>query len=508
MSDSEPLRPVTAADRSVALGGLCALLAAAAWLYRPWERRPLGIVDVAEYVLVLRRTPGVVGRFGALVDYYAHQYGRFNPIVTAAIVTKWTAFGGDQAAWYWTRFAVMSAVVVLAYLVVRRLGASTAGGVVAASLLVFATPAAEGWSLLSIGEPIGTLFLLAALWLAAVYRSARRWSPFAAGIVVCLTAAVLAKEMLVFGAPVVLVIALCHTRPGHLSRPRSDRRTLWLLGACAAAISAAGGLVLTAARIPPGGFGEYRYSLANVGVDSWARLGTAVLPVTPSRPVEALPAIVANILFVFVLWVGSREAFRAGGPRRQLELRWVGVAALTPLVGTALYAPWPHETASYFFPMLVGSVMLLGRAASAGLARMPATRWATITACSAIYGIAATLDWRSARYREAELRLADATIRAVAFADNGVEHVAVRTRAPKARAWYTNMQIWPVYAWARYDRRLPPATVVACNDAGGDARPASALRELGAGLRNAPAPHGDGDRALRLFRLGADAGGA
>jgi hypothetical protein len=338
---------------------------------------------------------------------------------------------------------------------------------VAASLFVFATPAAEGWSLLSIGEPIGTLFLLAALWFAAGYRFARGWSPAAAGIVACLTMAVLAKEMLVFGAPVVLAVALCHTVPGHLARPRSDARTLWLLGACAAAIGAAGVAVLTAARIPPGGFGEYRYSIANVGTDSLARLGTAVLPVTPSRPVEALPAVAANILFVLVLWVGSREAFRAGGPRRQLELGWVGVAVLTPLVGTALYAPWPHETASYFFPMLVGSLVLLGRAATAGLARTTAARWTIIAACSAIYGIAATLDWRSARYREAELRLADATIRAVAFARDEVEHVTVRTRAPKARAWYTNMQIWPVYARARYDRQLPPATVVACDDPGG-----------------------------------------
>jgi hypothetical protein len=437
------------------------MLAVAAWLYRPWAWRPIGIGDVAEYITVVRSAPGFADRFWALTDFYAHHHGRFNPVVFAAISLKWTLFAADAVAWYWLRFAVMGAIVATAYHFLRRLGTSLAGGLAGAALFVYSSPAAEGWTLLSIGEPIGTLFLLWALWLAAAYRTARRWALWAPLIVVCCTLAVLAKEMLVCAVPLVLVVAACHERPGALEPPRRDARTAALLAGCTAAVGAAGVLVLWAARQPRAGFAS-AYALGNIGPAALGRLAGAVLPLTADAPAELLPVLAANSVFVAVLWRGGRCAVAArprGGAR---EAAWLVTGLLTPVLGTALYAPWPTYPNVYSLPMLVGSAVLLGRAVTAIAPRR--ALGAAVAACAGVGAVGLSLAWRQARRSEAEVRVADAAIRAAMLTPN-IASLVFRSADTTARVWSTGAQVWALYARALYGRDLPPATTVACRAA-------------------------------------------
>jgi hypothetical protein len=436
---------------------LCLLLVVAGLLYRPWEWRPLGIVDAAEYISVARAGSGVADKFQRLTTYYASRYGRFNPIVFAAIAAQSSVFAGSATGWYWARFATMAAVVVMAYLALRRLGISAAGAAAAAALFVCSGPAAEAWFLLSIGEPIGTLLLTVALWTAAGYRSSSEWVVPGAVIVACTTAAVLAKEMLVCAVPLILVISACHVGGGQLTPPFRSRRSVALLIACSVAVGAVGLLVLSAARLPRATF-PTKYALSNVGSNSLARFGAALLPVSPSASAERWPAIVANSLFVLILWLGLRPGFVAGPERRRTELGWVGVALLTPFVGTVLYAPWPYEMLSYFLPMLIGSGILFGRATSAAFEQGGSARAGASVACLSMLAVAGGFAWRSARYSDVPLRVSDAAVRA-ALSARGVETMIITVPNPTPTSWE---RFWPWYARAFYGRDLPPVVLVKC----------------------------------------------
>jgi hypothetical protein len=415
------------------------------------------VTDAAEYVLIARGADGVVERLSALINHYAYKYGRFNPVVFAGIAFKWTLFGNNPAAWYWSRFTVMSGVVVLAHLVVRRVGGSAAAGVAAAAMFVFASQAAQGWYLLSIGEPVGCVFVLGAMWLAAGYRTVRRWAWTCAWITVCLTAAVLAKEMLIYALPVAFIIAACHEQGGKLLMPRFDARTVALVLACTVTLGVAALFVLWAAHLPDEGFPS-QYSLANLSAESLARVSAAVLPVLAARPDERLPAVIGSAFFLAALWLGARPALRAGGERRRNELQWLAAGLVTPLVGTALYAPWPYVDISYFIPMLLGSALLVGRAVSAGFAHSKEVGRGVLSVYTCALMIAATLDWRSARRLATMFRVVDGAVRA-ASASRGVERVDAHVPRPSARAWD---ELGPMYARAFLGRSMPTTVSVAC----------------------------------------------
>jgi hypothetical protein len=106
----------------------------------------------------------------------------------------------------------------------------------------------------------------------------------------------------------------------------------------------------------------------------------------------------------------------------------------------------------------------LARAVTAGLAQGPAVRGAVFGACGGAFAVAASLDWRAARYLEAEFRVADATLRAAA--SPGLQRVVVFAPDTAAGTWYTETQLWPVYTSALLTRDLPPVVPAECGEIG------------------------------------------
>jgi hypothetical protein len=114
--------------------------------------------------------------------------------------------------------------------------------------------------------------------------------------------------------------------------------------------------------------------------------------------------------------------------------------------------------------MLVGSAIVLARAVTMGLAQGPAVRGAVLGACGGAFAVVALLDWRAARYLEAEFRVADATLRAAA--SPGLQRVVVLAPDTAAGTWYTETQLWGVYTRALLTRDLPPVVPATCGEKG------------------------------------------
>lgn len=203
--------------------------------YTPWVARPFDIFDFSEFLPLLHRESGFFGRFFALVDYYTNEHGRLNVVSYAALVLKWTLLGDRPSLWYWLRFLQMGLLVGGVYLLARRLGAGWTGAAAGASLFVSSRAAQDAWIRVTMGEPLGLAFMLA----AALMVTDRRWaSPSsvrpAAVVGVLVAAAILAKEMLVAWVPTLLLLGACYREGGRLGPPRwttQTKRLVWAVGA-------------------------------------------------------------------------------------------------------------------------------------------------------------------------------------------------------------------------------------------------------------------------------------
>ncbi|HET7233980.1 MAG TPA: phospholipid carrier-dependent glycosyltransferase, partial [Longimicrobium sp.] len=212
---AEPAPVAAAAPRAASARALAApalLLVAALLVYHPWAAAPLSVLDFSEFLPVLRTPGGPVKHFIDLAHYFA-GHGRSAWVTYAWISLNWTLFGDWAVGWDLLRFALMSGVVALSYLFLRRVGCSPLGAGAGAALLVVASPGQEGWTRLT-GEPLGLAALLGAALLALGYRGARRWPARALAIALLLALAVLAKEVLAVAALPVLILCACW-RPGR-----------------------------------------------------------------------------------------------------------------------------------------------------------------------------------------------------------------------------------------------------------------------------------------------------
>lgn len=160
-------------DRRAAAGGrplaaACGALgiALALVLYRPWQHRPFDVLDFAAFLPLLQQHHGVGAQFAALVDYYANQHGRLNLLPYMFIALKWSLFGWRTELWQFARFLEMCAVVVLAYRLLRRLGATVGAAVPGACLFIVGATATGAWVRLTMAEPLGLLLILTAFLLA------------------------------------------------------------------------------------------------------------------------------------------------------------------------------------------------------------------------------------------------------------------------------------------------------------------------------------------------------
>jgi hypothetical protein len=264
----------------------------------------------------------------------------------------------------WARFAVMWLVVVLTYHLLRRLAASRFASMAGASVFLFSLPAFDGWLRLTMAEPLGTILLLLACFMALRDRATSGDGRVGLSFALVSAALILLKEML--AATLVLPLALVVTRAyrAELSARRSRLISLVVSGAVTVALVGIP-VALVALRAPGDAYTtEFGARLRPMGdvFAAWT-LGIAPFGLGTTFPPPlvgiALLALVGLLVAGWTLELRRHETDRRG--TRAL----LAIGVLFPLLGAAIYLPWPSYNRFYAIPFLLGGALLAAIALSA-----------------------------------------------------------------------------------------------------------------------------------------------
>lgn len=459
---TDPLPP--APRRSTRPAGLLAVagVALALLLYRPWEGRPFAILDFSEFLPLLRGHTGFAARLGALVHYYLFEHGRLNLASYVALAAKWTVLGADPIRWQWARFIEMGMLVGATYWLLRRLGADAIGAAAAAALFICGHTAEDGWMRLTMGEPLGLLFLLAAAVVADRYlRTTDRWR--APVIAVLVVLAILAKEMLFGAVPFVVLVAVARDAEGRLAWPRLDRRTRALLVWVTAGTGVALAAVAWAARgVGAAGFSA-SYGATSVSASRYLSLWQQIITPTGVRPGLATWLLPANLMLLAVCGAGIRLAWR--DPLARVHLRLVlALGAGLPAIGAALYLPWPYFNLFYGLPFLIGPALVLATAVTSLRAAGRGPAVAAAAGVAVLIAFAGASAARTAR-TDATRQRVDGDV-AAALPGRAADSIVVIEPFLPQQAWQGTGPTLARYAVAMgLAPHLPPATDVTCDQA-------------------------------------------
>lgn len=451
-------------------------------LVRPWVREPFAVWDFGELLPVLRQSSGL---FDAIVDlgrYYGAD-GRANYLTYAQITLTWVVAGDNPIGWQVQRALFMLVAATLFVGVARRAGATPGAAAAGGLLAVIGASAMEGWTLL-VGEPLAAILLLGIAWLAMGYRDAKRWK--GRGILLGLLAlgVLQAKEVLGVCLPVLVVVALCADHQGVLRIPRRDARSLWLVAIMTVALVVELAILLPAlgalstegyasgygqGGLADGRFGDLALAMT---LPSWFASSSAGALLYPANAAAAILLVCGA-----ALWIR----------RRPRSFHLALLLALLPLLGAAVYAPWPRYAPFYGFPFWLGSLAAVvasttmlqragrfGRRAGLGLLLVAAA-------------FAAMVSDRSLKERHAHAAVAELIVEDLpAWA--GVDTVLVVVPASGPRRWPVTGPELRRYAGAiRPAAGTPPLMMdITCEAAAG--RLASGLRR--AALVSDPRPCG------------------
>jgi hypothetical protein len=362
---------------------------AVVWVvYRPDQSRPFYIIDFSEFIPPLERHSGWAQRTIALTDYYITQ-GRFGVLAYALLAAKWGVLGWWTTGWQLARAALMLGLVVLAYQLVRRLGASRLGALVGASVFLWAPAASDGWVRLNMSEPLGTAVVLAASIRATRFQGSGRWGREAAVLGIACAIVILIKELLVPLLLLPVVLALTIQPDGSFALPRRERRNVALLLTVAAiTASALLPVALVFLRADNSAYASLygQAMLAPAGLLAiWI---TSFIPFDPVPPVVNVAWVLAFLGLIILLSAGWRVGLQR--PDADRRARWlIAIALLIPLVGIMAYLPSPWFARFYALPYLTGAAILLGMAATY-LEDVPTGRTWLLSTCAAMALYAAT----------------------------------------------------------------------------------------------------------------------
>ena len=346
------MRPFARAQ-SIDLGVLAGLITWAVSIQRPWRAVPLPVTDMGPVLTILRDDPGLAEGTVRLVQQNAALQGRFMPGSMLALAAKVEALGSAGADWRWVSFAVSAALVIAAYLVLRRFHVSPIGALAGASLFINGDHASPAWLLPQVMEPIAALLVIAAIALAMRYRMTPNPGRDAIGVSMLLVAAIWVKEPVVAVVPFVLLVALCwHRAEWDMRPPRERVRTiLTSVGVLITLLNVIPILAVRFTATDP----DYasRYSATALSIEATSNaLRAAMLPVTR---VPWFPAnVAAAVLIVAGTWIGARMR----SPRQALLA--VAIPLLLPLSMGLIYAPWPAFPGYYGLPGTFGLALALG----------------------------------------------------------------------------------------------------------------------------------------------------
>lgn len=330
-------------------------------LYEPMRHRPFEILDFSEFLPLLKAHDSWIERFLALAQYYVHDQGRTNILPYAAIALKWELFGSNVVAWQVARFLQMLVIAAAAYGLCRRLGAGRAGSGWASALLITGGSASDAWLRLTMGEPLGLMFLLGSLELAVRYQDTPSWHRRANGIALLLGAMVLCKETLAATIPCVLSIAACRHKDGTYEWPGWSLRTTGLAIRILVVMGALGVTIALVATTASREAFASQYGRLSPSIPS--SLITFFLFLLPSRfgLDPAGVSLPANLAFLALLvggwWLRLRS--RDSGSGTPILM---GGLLLVPLAGAVVYAPWPVRELFYGLPFMIAPILLLALA--------------------------------------------------------------------------------------------------------------------------------------------------
>ena len=441
------------------------VVAMIAWaIYRPDRVRPFDIQDFGILLPFLKRTDSFLEQVASIASHDASHAGRANIVQVVAAVLKWRLFGTWVPGWQITHASVILVVMVQTYFLLRRLGATRFGSLVAASIYLVAPAAARSWIRLPVGEPLGMIVILALTLRATRFQRAAEWPRevafFAAGAIFVL----LTKELMAPALLLPLLCALVWQSRGPFELPSWSRRNVVLVVSMGAvSLLTLVAVFLVYQHAPTAALAsQYGHSLRSPDAILAIWIATVVPFDLAPKPVSLMWALAIAGLAMLVVagwWIGIHD--RADGNRSRCVLV---VALLFPLLGAIAYAPWPAYEERYAFPYLVGTSVLLGMAVSYVQQSSPGgVRWALL-GWGAVFAFAAGGAAALASRADAVQRANDSLLTIVAERRD-VDSVLVATARPFARESEGFGPTLKQLASAT-ERPWPPTRDIRCEEAG------------------------------------------
>ena len=455
-------RPLPADSGNLALlACFAAAMVLACLIYEPWRTAPFSIVDFSEFLPLLTRNDSFGARLIAFVNYYSTQ-GRFNVVVYVYLVSEWSLFGWNAAAWHLSRFAEMCGIAALSYVLLLRMTGSRIGAAAGASLYFVASCAAPAWIRLSTAEVIGMWPLLGGALLATRYQCSQHWRASATAIAVLAAFAVLSKEVLIVFVPLVVLLAWTYCGPDHFVQPRASRRNLWLACTTAAAITVPIILILIIAARAHGPAYALAYGHAPVSMArSVGILLGLVLPTFSTYAPFTSFALPANMVFLIILAAGWTVSPVDTGLRRSHRSIAACLMAIS-VIGTLVYSPWPLFNFFYGLPYLIVPAALLAFAIKTINRHWPRRLWVALSACALILAQAAAFAAYDARHAFALREVNGALVKSVATRP-ATNSLIVTTKAISELSWIDTGPTLGRFVAALYpSRTLLSARSVSC----------------------------------------------
>ena len=435
------------------------LVALGILLYRPWQRVPFDITDYSEILPLLKGATGGLDSLRALLAYYL-GHGRTNVLTSALIWIQWELFGAHAPAWRLFR-ALLFGILLWQFLRTARLFHSSplAAGL-GASLFVVSRPAAEGWLRLT-GEPLATIFFLAAIGVAAGFHTSVR--PMKASLVLAFLSAgmILTKETMVVCVPLVFLVAATWRGEQGFRIPKPDRRLLVVATALGAVVALSCAAILLVSRSSPPEAYARVYGSASLDLVRFQYNALAIIwPLgEPFRFFSAYGTITS-----WAVVLGLLLAIRRGPPASIAT--GIGLLLLVSVAGALVYLPWQRLETFYAIPFLVGPAGLLAIASQGWAGRHRLRRALTTGLLASILLPPAAAASRDASARAATRWVDSELARAIQDLPEGDTLVFAVLRKPD-QAWQGRAPTMARYSAALFgDGRVPPSAEETCDEVG------------------------------------------
>jgi hypothetical protein len=332
-------------------------------MHRPDRELPFDNLDFSEFLPILQSSESFWERIPALMDYYA-RHGRANLLPYVLLSAKWEVFGWWSPGWQWSRYAVMVGVIVLAFLLLRRLGATILGSAAGASVFLVAPAAVRGWIRLTAAEPLGTLLLLALCLTILPARRLRESRTRWLAVALLAIGVLLTKEMLAAALVLPVGLLLLTDDDGRVRAPAMTRQVTQLVVLLSViGVLCLGPMLRIALAAPEHGYSSLYGDAARPVPQAMRTWWHTFVPFDPAYGFPAGVITVALILLVGLLVCGWWLHLRT--PEGRAHGWLLALAMVFPLVGAIVYAPWPAYQEFYAMPFLFGTSVLVAFAVAA-----------------------------------------------------------------------------------------------------------------------------------------------